>query len=134
MRGENKTARELWELDSAVARGYLIKVAQGLVKKKFFLGEILMFVQVLPQGGYHSSGRLRPQGLLARPALHGFEDWVLSRSSSCVAEERRQANGAKAPSDGNTRLARRGGFSIADVPTISGGRLEVRGLSPLRER
>ena len=32
MRGENKTARELWLLDSAVARGYSIKVAEGLIE------------------------------------------------------------------------------------------------------
>lgn len=32
MRGENKTARELWLLDAAVARSYLIKVTEGLVK------------------------------------------------------------------------------------------------------
>lgn len=30
MHGENKTARELWLLDSVVARGYLIKVAEQL--------------------------------------------------------------------------------------------------------
>ena len=32
MRGENLTARELWQLDSAVARDFLIKIAEGLVQ------------------------------------------------------------------------------------------------------
>ena len=30
--GDNKTSRELWALDSAVARRYLIRVAEGLAK------------------------------------------------------------------------------------------------------
>ena len=33
MRRDNETARELWLLDSAVARGYLTRVAVGLVEK-----------------------------------------------------------------------------------------------------
>ena len=80
-----------------------------------------MFVQVLPPRGYRFSGRFQAQGLLACPARHGFEDRVLSRSSARTRDERCQANGAEAPLNGNTRLARGGGISIADVPTISGG-------------
>ena len=93
-----------------------------------------MFVQVHPPGGRRFAGRLRAEGLLDRPASHRLEDRVLPRPSARPKDERRQADGAKTPSNGDTRLARRGGFSIADVPIVGRGSREVRGLSPLRER
>ena len=71
MRGDNKTARGLWRLDSAVARGYLIKVAEGLVAA---------FSTVILGKSYscrYSAGRFRAQGPLGCPARPGLEDWVL---------------------------------------------------------
>ena len=55
-------------------------------------------------------------------AGYGLQQFtVLPRPSAGTERERRQTNGAKALSNGHTRLARRGGVSIAAVPTIGGG-------------